>query len=469
MRLTKIQITNFAAFATYEATLPAVSIFEGQNGQGKTSALYALQYGFGRGHDPDVLHGSAEEGELLYTFDDDSQIKARITRKETTRMTKPAGGRRFVPGRAEIDRIADAVSYDPLKFLDKKESEQLAQILKLIPVTVTKEEILAAVGGVINPGNVGASLDAIDGLSESIFNTRTDVNRDAKTLAGHADELDKAIGPEPSAGEDWSMAAARLRNDQSVLAASEQEEIDRIAGEFQAQKDAAAKAQRESDAEIDDGINAQIAAVNAQIAALESSRADKKLTVAQEANVFIESARNKANTEADEIRGANTPRMTALTAEIATAEERAARQHESQGTRIAAQKARAESGEAKERSVALTASLDRLSDLKKKSAEQLTQHGIAISEGRICREESGKLVPLKKWNTADQIAFCLRVAVLAHGPCGLIVVDEIGRFDPERRAELLATCREYAASEGLQFVLGMATDGGLRIVDGGYL
>lgn len=52
------------------------------------------------------------------------------------------------------------------------------------------------------------------------------------------------------------------------------------------------------------------------------------------------------------------------------------------------------------------------------------------------------------------------------GPCGLVMVDNTGNWNASRKASIIERCRKLAASDGMQFLLGEATeDGALRIVD----
>jgi hypothetical protein len=120
----------------------------------------------------------------------------------------------------------------------------------------------------------------------------------------------------------------------------------------------------------------------------------------------------------------------------------------------------------------MTEALERLTELKSTVASRMSIKGVTVAcprEGMpvdICREENGALVPFSRWNEADSDVFALRMAVLHKGQCGIVCVDDISHWSPKRQENVIARCRELATQEGMQFLLGRATDEGeLRIVD----
>ena len=141
------------------------------------------------------------------------------------------------------------------------------------------------------------------------------------------------------------------------------------------------------------------------------------------------------------------------------------------GTREALERAKAGAVEHTAASAAMTAALKNLDALKETVASRLPIKGMTIAAPHpgqpvdICREEKGALVPFSSWNDTSKLLFCLRVAVLTHGECGLVCIDSIDAVDPKTRPALEETCRKYAEKEGMQFLLGEATGGPLRITE----
>ncbi len=151
--------------------------------------------------------------------------------------------------------------------------------------------------------------------------------------------------------------------------------------------------------------------------------------------------------------------MEKLTADLATAEERARAQQQAVGTKAAIDAARAEATQRQGRSAVLSAALERLSGLKSTIAARLPIPGVVIEDGRLL-DAAG--VPFPRWNSQAQMGFCLRVGVLAHGDAGFICIDGAERFDSEKRKALIKAARKYEA-DGMQFIIASVSDTPLTV------
>ena len=346
----------------------------------------------------------------------------------------------------------------------------------MVPVEISRQEILDAAGNVIPVDMQRPTLDYINQVYDDIYKMRTAANTAADTQAKHAAQLEQAVGPEAPAGN-WDSELKRLRSDKETLDKSEQQEIARIGRELAAKKDANAAVVRKACDELNEATNAAASEIDVQIRELELKKtvlrgenSAKRAEAAQVESEQNESARTAANAEVAEIRSHNAPLHQKLTTDIATAEERARKAAQDEGTRAAAVTARQEANAHLAKSQAMTDALDRLKALKTAVAGRMKVKGVTVASPRegapvdICREEDGSLVPFSSWNSADQDQFCMRIAMLYRGACGLVMVDNTGNWNAARRDAILASCRKYAGT-GMQFLLGSATDGELRITD----
>ena len=489
MRITSIEIQNLAAFKDFKASLPSVALIEGQHGVGKSSLERCIMYAFGlrplaeKGqkaimHDPTILHGTAESGSAVLTFDDGAleSLRVRVTADKTERTIKVRGKKAWEQAGQQIYDITNALSYNPLQFRDLVPKERLEAFLKVVPVEITTQEILDAVGGVIPVVIDHPTLDYINQVYEDIYKQRTGSNSAADTQNKYATQLEQAVGPDAPAG-DWDSELKKLRSDKETLEKSEQQEIARIGRDLAAKKDMAAELRRKGDAKTDAEINSgvdelrqQIQKLEKAIGVLETQRVEVKAATASAEAAAVESLRAAANAEVAEIRTHNAPLHQKLTAEIATAEERARKAAQDEGTRAAAVTARKEANAHLAKSQAMAEALERLKALKAAVAGRMSVKGVTIASPRegapvdVCREEDGALVPFSAWNSADQDQFCMRIAMLYRGACGLVMVDNVGNWNAARREAILASCRKYAGT-GMQFLLGSASDGELRITD----
>ena len=142
MPIKSLTIENVGAFSgKHEFLLPAVCLIQGGNAAGKTSLQESIKYVGDRGHDPDMIHGAAEAGDIVITMADGHQMRARITRTETQRAWKAPDSKRWVVNRAYIDDVCNALAFDPLRFLDKEPGEQAQELLRLVSLPPCPEEI----------------------------------------------------------------------------------------------------------------------------------------------------------------------------------------------------------------------------------------------------------------------------------------------------------------------------------------
>lgn len=462
MPITRIQITNMAGFSSEDFALPMVCLIQGGNGVGKTGLLDCIRVLGESGHDPDIIHGGATEGETILTLDDEMQLRVRVTRSETWRGWKPKDGKRWLKGRDEIDKIYRAIAYDPMKFLELPTKKQAETLAALSPVQATEEEIRAAVGDAEDEANAAklregmTGLEVINVLAKTIYDARTSLNVGADTQEKHASELEKTLPPATLDGVGWEEKAKQIAEDKQRWEADERILIADIGSGLEAAKSAAQAKLHEDIAHVSEQIDAKIAE-------LEKERSAMKDLSTADCNRAIETARTVANQSASEIKAANKPTLDRLSVELGIAQERARAQQHADGTRSAIDIAKREAEAKRARSKVLTEALGRLQGLKGELAKRLSIPGAVVEGDRIVREEDGGMVPLKRWNTADQMILALKIGMKIGG--GMVCVDHVEAFDKLHRASLLAACTKYAEREGVQFILASvdANAGPLRV------
>lgn len=474
MRLTHIKITNIGFLEDFDSEIFPVTIVFGGNRKGKSTITDAIMYAVGRRlgaegntrgieHDPQMLRGGCDRGEIILTFDD-SEFNLKVLRcvvlpDETSRYTKAADSTKYVPAGTVLNDFFKALGYNPFAMKAMTPKERVDYLLKTIPPAVSSEEIKEAVGGVV-PCMPYPGIETITTLYEDIFGIRTGVNRDVDTLRKQSLLLEASPGVDDT--EDWGLVLSDLRQNKAGLEASENEELLRIQNELGVAKRAAEETRRLADIEIDRDYDGRILILNRE-------RASAKNTTLQTLEAARDEAMRRARTDGAEIGQANQEIRVTLVTKIADAEARARVQQEAEGIRKAAEKTAKDAEQAALRSGALSGALDRLQRLKSEVARRMDLDGAIIAPPKpgqavdICRSEATALIPFSAWNTRDQEAMCLRIAIRAQGKCALVVIDSIGNWDEDAREELRETCRWFAVNKGISFIVGQATKGPLEV------
>ena len=461
MPIKHLHLQNIGPFAgERHFDLPAVCLIQGGNGVGKTGLQDAIKYVGDRGHDPDMIHGNAEYGEITITMADEYQMRARITRGETQRAWKPPEGKRWIVNRAYIDEICTALAYDPLRFLDKEPTEQAQDLLRLAPLPPCGEEITSAVGSLANGTDVNGSnpLEIIDSIYNRLYEERKQLNTAAGSLEKHADELGRTLVEVPQEGYAAKLTAKRA--EKGAIEAQQRSDVEAINKNFQTDKQTHEQGRANAYLKADQEYEAELKRIEAE-------RASKKEAADAICASDVEKSRKSGQALADTAREEKRPVLEALTAEIAELELLAKQEQQAAGTRESIDRARKDAAANREQWALRNTAIENLRQLRLSLAERLPIKGVMVRDGRIVREQDGGLVPLSAWNSADQIKLCLRIGMMVANKAGFVCIDGAERFDAKNRKALVATAQKYAEEQGLQFLIAtVSAEGGPLQVGG---
>jgi len=162
--IVKLSVKNVLAISAVEIEPSGnVVILGGKNGAGKSSVIKAIRAALGgKKHRPEeLIHEGAEFAEVLLDLDT-LIVEYRATAKTERIVVKSKDGARYEKPQAMLDKLFNAVTFDPLACSRMKPEEQAEQVRKL----------------------VGLDLSDIDAKHADVYAKRTRINREARDLQG---------------------------------------------------------------------------------------------------------------------------------------------------------------------------------------------------------------------------------------------------------------------------------------------
>lgn len=469
MKVTRIDIDNILGHERLTIEPGAVTVLEGRNASGKTSALEAIRATLRGGEDSTLLRAGAEKGSVKLVLEDGTEVLRRWTRKDgeirsVLDVRLPVGGKVSTP-RKVIDSLVDELGIDPLTILTCPPAKRAEYLAEVMPLVVSREELHAALG---RPVEVlkGSALDQIGTLRDLIFNERTGVNRSLKDKKTTAAQLRANVPAVVEAAEDLSdllaekealasAKATKTRNTERTRDAQIEERKrcrDRVLEEFREGHEAKV---RRIEAEAEKSIEAIRRETKSAVLSAQAEHAAAVDVTRQDAEAEIENLTESAKGQLEEIEGWFGPRLEAVSAKVGQAEERARAAAQNVETRRLADRLAEEAEGLEAEAKGLSETIERLDVLKASLLEKLPIKGLEIRGGLVFVDG----IPFERVNRARQIQVALKVAKLRAGKLGLIVVDNAEALDPET----FKAFEVAAAATGLQFVVGRVTDGDFNV------
>jgi len=262
----------------------SVVILGGQNEQGKTSVLDAIEFALGGAKaipsDP-IRHGAksayviADLGDLI--------VERVITKSGTNLTVRNRAGEKQTSPQAILDKLCSRIAFDPLDFLREEPAKQ--------------NEILRRL--------VGLDFTASNAKREALFAARTKINRDAKSARAQSESL-VVPGGTPDVPVNLAELLAQIR-----AAHEERELVNGRERQIQAARDALARAdvalagaesalmraklaKRQAQTELDAFSNQPAAAPAVDVRALEA-----QVATAETVNRNVERKKKRDQHEAD--------------------------------------------------------------------------------------------------------------------------------------------------------------------------
>lgn len=138
-------------------------VIGGANGNGKSSVLDSIAYALGgKSLIPSVPIRKGQKNARIEVDLGDLIVERRFTEKGSTLQVSSKDGLKYPSPQSVLDALVGTLSFDPLEFVNMKPDKQ-TETLKAL---------------------VGVSFDDLDSEAKRVYEERTLVNREAKTLEG---------------------------------------------------------------------------------------------------------------------------------------------------------------------------------------------------------------------------------------------------------------------------------------------
>ena len=409
LKLQSVEIENIKGIEQIKFDAGAVTVISGRNGVGKSSILDAIAAVFDGGHDPALLRQGTEVGKVTLVLSDGVTIEKRITEKSSTYKITTADGALVKAPKTYIDQLAGGMAFDPLRFVEANAINRIAFLLQAMPVQFTVEELRTAMKdrAPLKP----ATLDHLNALIEGFTEQRRDLNRELKTLEATSNRLAKGLKEAGGAGEkDWSAAAETLEDEIAKV----RNEITEAEKDSERQNTIRGQSARDECQSLIDEARKQFDEYAAQC---QKDRDEKLSGIAKQCAAAL-----------SKTVGAKREALDKLTAELATAREKAEQGQRVQFIRDELSVVYEQAGGKQGESDNLTLCIDAMRKLKQEKLDALPIPGVDVRDGDVCVDG----VTWEHVNDSEKALVAAQIAAMAVGKLGFLVLDRAEHLDDER-------------------------------------
>lgn len=467
MKTTKIHIKNL--FGISETELDGRSIeVTGSNGVGKTSIIDSIKYALTNDSSRDyVIKNGESEGEIFIETDTGLTIdrKRRVNQADYKNIRQD--GKPVQSPEAFVRELFTPLQIDPVKFTQMSRQEQNRIILDLIEfdwdLNWIKEKFGEIPQGVDYQQNILQVLNDIQSEKGVYFQTRQDINREIRNKTAFISDIAKDI-PQGFQAEKWeaydlSEAYTKITKAQEYNSRIERAKLfkdsydNKVRG-FQAEMEIAVSNLKSAIAAEREQLTSEIERKKAEIKAAEDKLNSLSDKIADKTKIFESEYREKVAKldsdikVADEYTGKQLVNISAMQAEVKTAEEM--KKHLNEYKRMKSMQDELETLE--EHSKALTSKIELARELPGEILKTATipVNGLTVKDGIPLING----LPVSNLSEGEQLQLCVDVALSKPNSLQIILIDGAEKLSEKNRLALYEKCKE----KGLQFIATRTTD-----------
>lgn len=441
MKVVSVKIHNILGIEDFEITPKEINRFEGKNATGKTSTLEAIKSALKGGHDATLLRNGAEEGQVVILLDDGLEIKKTITGDKTDLSVKyPRSGVKVDKPQTHLNALTDALSVNPVEFLNAPANKRAEYLLQAMPLKVTAQDLKGIYDYV--PSKDEHAFTVMAAIDKLIYDERTGVNRLKDEKRKTAKQLGETLPLEEDA-TDWGK-----------MVADTTQELSEAKTQLKNAKEKAESTHKNMVQGIEicrkDGLQAITDKYADELAKLNAWRAEENAKVLDVEKKALEEEAARDKSALAEINARLAGQIENLTAGLSKAQANAKQQtvHENTRKMIAQHEDEALKHEAD--SDGLTARLEALQALRLKILGNLPIPGISVVDGQVMKDG----VPYDRLNTAAQIEIAVAIAKIRAKDLGIVCVDGLECLDDEN----FAAFEKAMTGSGLQCFITRVTN-----------
>lgn len=170
-------------------------VIGGRNAQGKSSVLDSIEFALGGNPDaPMPIHSGKDKARIVLDLGDLRVVRKFSNSGSVLVVENPDGSKKPSP-QSLLDSLCGRIAFDPLAFARQKPEQQSVTLMKL----------------------VGLDFSEHDRQRESVFSSRTQVNRDIKSLQARLE----ALPSHPNAPKEESSASLIIKQQQQAAAVNQ--------------------------------------------------------------------------------------------------------------------------------------------------------------------------------------------------------------------------------------------------------
>lgn len=441
MKVVSVKIHNILGIENFEITPKEINRFEGKNATGKTSTLEAIKAALKGGHDATLLRNGADEGQVVILLDDGLEIKKTITGEKTDLSVKyPRSGVKIDKPQTHLNALIDALSVNPVEFLNAPAAKRAEYLLQAMPLKVTREDLKGIYD--YSPSQSEHAFTVLAAIDKLIYDERTGVNRLKDEKRKTAKQLGETLPLEEDA-TDWVK-----------MVADTTQELSEAKTQLKNAKEKAESTHKNIVQGIEicrkDSLQAITDKYADELAKLNAWRAEENAKILNIEKKALEEETERDKSAIEEINARLAGQIENLTAGLSKAQANAKQQtvHENTRKMIAQHEDEALKHEAD--SDGLTARLEALQALRLKILSNLPIPGISVVDGQVMKNG----VPYDRLNTAAQIEIAVAIAKIRAKDLGIVCVDGLECLDDENFAAFEAAM----TGSGLQCFITRVTN-----------